>query len=214
MKNEHGNEQTSFFGTFSSFSEYNRIMKKVLFMDFFGVFAEETVAVYYRNHHFTREQQEEANRLFREGDLGNILYPEIRERLGKRDGTSKEEADKEFFEIARPKKDTIETEWKLKKEGYKIYLLSNASSGHLRPLLEDFKLIPLFDKRYISAEIHHAKPDIDYWLYVLKDLNLKAEDTVRIDDRVRNIQAAEKAGCHGIVFVNAAQRERDIRSLD
>ena len=76
-------------------------MKKTLFFDFFGVFVEETVSKYYQNHHFTKEQQEEGNKVFRQGDLGNILYPEVRKRLGAIDGTSPEDADKEFDTIIK-----------------------------------------------------------------------------------------------------------------
>ena len=51
-------------------------------------------------------------------------------------------------------------------------------------------------------------------LYVLDELKLNGKDTVRIDDRIRNVEAAEKAGCYGIQFKNAAQRYSDIHSLD
>ena len=189
-------------------------MKKTLFFDFFGVFVEETVSKYYQNHHFTKEQQEEGNKVFRQGDLGNILYPEVRKRLGAIDGTSPEDADKEFFRFSNANYDTIHAVEKLKEEGYKRYLLSNASTGHLRPLLEKYHLIPLFDRMFISAEVRRAKPDVGYWLYVLDELKLNGKDTVRIDDRIRNVEAAEKAGCYGKKNKNAAQRYSDIHSLD
>ncbi len=189
-------------------------MGKTLFMDFFGVFVDETVSAYYQYHHFSQEQKEEANAIFRQGDLGNILYPEVRTRVGAIDSTPFKTASDQLFAFSKPKKETIEISWKLKEEGFEIYLLSNASLGHLLPLLEKYHLDPLFDKRFISAQIHHAKPDMDFWLYVLNDLGKKGDDCIRIDDRKENIEGARSAHCLGIVFHDARQRYKEIHSDD
>ena len=147
--------------------------------------------------------------LIKQKHLGSDHLPQYIEEF-----SNSEDADKEFFRFSNANYDTIHAVEKLKEEGYKRYLLSNASTGHLRPLLEKYHLIPLFDRMFISAEVRRAKPDVGYWLYVLDELKLNGKDTVRIDDRIRNVEAAEKAGCYGIQFKNAAQRYSDIHSLD
>jgi len=84
---------------------------------------------------------------------------------------------------------------------YKLYLLSNTNSIHLKyfkqlltkqtrkPLLDGY-----FTKAWYSNEIGLRKPGADIFEFVLKDENLKAAETLFIDDTFMNIESAQKLG--------------------
>jgi putative hydrolase of the HAD superfamily len=84
---------------------------------------------------------------------------------------------------------------------YKLYLLSNTNSIHLKyfkklfteetgkPLLDEY-----FIKAWYSNEVGLRKPGAQIFEYVLRDENLEAQETLFIDDTWINIEAAQKLG--------------------
>ena len=87
----------------------------------------------------------------------------------------------------------------LKKKGYGIYLLSNASIRQH----EYWPRIPasqFFDGTIISADEHVMKPHPDYYLRALERFSLTAEECFFIDDVPANIEGALFCGIPGAVF--------------
>ncbi len=86
-------------------------------------------------------------------------------------------------------------------QNYKLYLLSNTNSIHLRffktlftketgkPLLDNY-----FIKAWYSNEIGLRKPGTKIFEFVLQQENLKAAETLFIDDTLSNIETAQKMG--------------------
>jgi putative hydrolase of the HAD superfamily len=88
---------------------------------------------------------------------------------------------------------------------YDIHLLSNTNSIHINEIRgyiakhhpnEDWH--NTFDKIFLSYEIGHRKPDAAIYEHVLKEINLKANETIFIDDSLANIKGAEKLGINCI----------------
>ncbi|MEC8342422.1 MAG: HAD-IA family hydrolase [SAR324 cluster bacterium] len=52
------------------------------------------------------------------------------------------------------------------------------------------------------------------YLHLLNSFNLQAEETVFIDDRQDNIEAAEKLGINGIRFTSPGQLKEELRNLE
>ena len=84
---------------------------------------------------------------------------------------------------------------------YKLYLLSNTNSIHLKyfkKLLTEQTGKPLLDgyftKAWYSNEIGLRKPGAAIFEFVLKEENLKAAETLFIDDTLMNIETAQKLG--------------------
>ena len=87
----------------------------------------------------------------------------------------------------------------LKKAGYGIYLLSNASVG--QPGY--WKKLPVsqyFDGTLISAFVRTVKPCPAIYTLFTEEFHLKAEECVFIDDAPMNVAAAIACGWQGIVF--------------
>lgn len=83
---------------------------------------------------------------------------------------------------------------------YKLILLSNTNELHINyikddiPFYEDFK--NSFDAFYLSHEIHLRKPNADIYQFVLNANDLKAEETLFIDDTEENTLGASSLGIH------------------
>ncbi len=103
--------------------------------------------------------------------------------------------------IGNVRTDTIKLLGKLKLHYEKILLYSNTNEIHMnfvRKLFYDtigFDIFTLlFDKSYFSNEIHLRKPHKESFLWILNDADIKAEETLFIDDTVKNIEGAESIG--------------------
>lgn len=86
------------------------------------------------------------------------------------------------------------------KEEYNLFLLSNTNSIHQFKYLSefnhkyDYSFNSLFQRAYYSHEIGLRKPDRKVFDFVLKESNLKAKETLFVDDSLTNIKSAHKSG--------------------
>jgi epoxide hydrolase-like predicted phosphatase len=89
---------------------------------------------------------------------------------------------------------------KLRRKGYRLFLLSNTNEMHIRSIRETAgpflykRFTEQFEKIYYSYDVGMRKPDSKLFRKVLSDHGLKVEETFFIDDKEENIQAAEKLG--------------------
>jgi FMN phosphatase YigB (HAD superfamily) len=86
------------------------------------------------------------------------------------------------------------------KDKYNLFLLSNTDFIHIQRVREDIgeafyhRFINCFEKVYYSFEIKMRKPDAEIYEFVLKEQNLDPTETLFIDDRKDNIEAAAALG--------------------
>jgi len=87
----------------------------------------------------------------------------------------------------------------LKSRGYKLFLCSNAAESFHKyeDSIEAFKLL---DAKIVSADIKAVKPDKEFFDYVLKTYDLKAEECFFIDDLATNIKGAYECGIDGYQY--------------
>ncbi len=91
------------------------------------------------------------------------------------------------------------------KKHYKLYILSNTNELHIQ---EFKKLIEidhpnenweiLFDQIYYSHLIGIRKPNLEAWQHILNENNLKANETIFIDDTKIHFKAADSLGIKSI----------------
>ena len=103
----------------------------------------------------------------------------------------------DWTHILRPRRRMQELVQKLKAHGYCVYYLSNIPEDVLDLLMKrDFN--GLFDGGVPSCEIHINKPDPRIYQALLEKYHLKASESIFIDDRLDNVQAAFRLGFAGI----------------
>ena len=79
---------------------------------------------------------------------------------------------------------------KLKDKNYDCYVLSNWSAETFAGMIDDYPFLKLFDGLLISGEDKLIKPDHAIYQLARDRFNLNPEETVFIDDKQENIEAA------------------------
>ena len=183
-------------------------MKKVVLFDFFGVIGYELSPVWFRRHFADEIADSVKHRLVNPGDLGIISEKEMFENIGKETGVCPVEIRRQWMELVTVNEKTVDFIKKVKKS-YPVYLLSNALSEFLREILDKNNLWELFDGVYISAELHLAKPDPEFFRECLKRIGITAEEAVMIDDNAKNLEAARGVGIDTILFRDNESFEKE-----
>ncbi len=88
---------------------------------------------------------------------------------------------------------------KLKGKEIPLFLLSNISETFAKRS-GDISILSYFDKCIFSAVCGYKKPSIDIFNYLLDTCNIKAEETLFVDDSEKNINGAKKAGLTAYLF--------------
>ena len=100
-----------------------------------------------------------------------------------------------------------------KEKGYKVYLLSNYARMSFTKATPPFSFLSVVDGGVISYEVRKIKPEPEIYQLLLKRYGLKAEESVFLDDTLKNVEAAEEQGIHGIHFLTKEQAEEELRKL-
>lgn len=88
---------------------------------------------------------------------------------------------------------------RVKKAGYKVYLLSNTSVKY-HQFKVNIPALRYFDGEFISADWKLLKPEKEIFLTFYNHFKLKPEECYFIDDSPANIIAANKTGMIGFVY--------------
>jgi len=88
----------------------------------------------------------------------------------------------------------------LKDAGVKIAILSNMQVDMLRVMRAKFDWLAEFDVQMYSCEVGMVKPHIDVYLECAKRLGVEPSSCLFLDDKELNVDGAEKAGMHGLLF--------------
>jgi 2-haloacid dehalogenase len=103
--------------------------------------------------------------------------------------------------------------YKLKAK-YKVYGLTNWSAETIPVIYKRFSFFKEFDGIVVSGQEKMIKPDKQIYYLLLDRYNLKAENTIFIDDNINNVRIAEEIGLHGIHFENPSRLEARLSSLN
>lgn len=94
---------------------------------------------------------------------------------------------------------------------YKLILLSDHVKEWIDYILENNQELSIFDEMFFSYNLGRVKSDKNTFTSVLEDLNIKADETIFIDDSQINIDRARAQGIKGILFSNAKKLEEDLK---
>jgi epoxide hydrolase-like predicted phosphatase len=96
---------------------------------------------------------------------------------------------------------------------YKTAILSNASQGQIKKILEGTKTEEAFDLIVVSSELGIMKPDPQIFKYTLKQLGISPAETIFVDDIERYCVAAEEIGIKAIRYENFGQTKKELEKL-
>jgi 2-haloacid dehalogenase len=100
---------------------------------------------------------------------------------------------------------TVSVVEELKERGHRVYVLGNWGREELDRARPNFKFLELFDDILLSGDCGILKPNPQIFEIAEQRFTLTPENTVFVDDRAENVQAAIDKGWNGIVFENPRQ---------
>uniref|UniRef100_K4C2Q7 FCP1 homology domain-containing protein n=1 Tax=Solanum lycopersicum TaxID=4081 RepID=K4C2Q7_SOLLC len=78
---------------------------------------------------------------------------------------------------------------------------------------DELKLSNYLSWTFCSCIFGKRKPDPDFYLEVVKHLNVNVSNCIFVDDRMGNVEAAVKLGLKGLQFKNADLLQKDLSLL-
>lgn len=129
-------------------------------------------------------------------DMGVLSFEQVAEELAAYRGVEPKFA-REMITIAIGKQETIRPTEKLinelKAAGYKLYVLSNMSREFI-DFLRKQRVYENFDGDVVSCEVGIVKPMPEIYDLLLERFDLDPAETIFIDDRKENVDAAAAKG--------------------
>lgn len=96
---------------------------------------------------------------------------------------------------------------------YLISSLNNESRDLNEYRIDTFGLRAYFDVFLSSCYLGVRKPDVEIYERALEITQRRGDETIFIDDRAENLEGARAVGMNAIQFKDAAQLERELKSL-
>lgn len=158
------------------------------------------------------DQREQVRDITRACDHGIIsrseYFEQIADLLGKTADDIREIDRKEHI-----RNDQLIDYIKRLKNDYKIGLLSNIGDETMDELFPEPERNDLFDAFVLSSNIGLIKPAVEVFEYAAAQLGVPTDECVMIDDLLKNVDGAERAGMRGLVFTSNHQLELDLSAL-
>jgi putative hydrolase of the HAD superfamily len=99
---------------------------------------------------------------------------------------------------------------RLTQHGLQTAILSNMGDSVLENIKREFDWIERFDVLVWSYQLHMAKPDPKIYLYTLQQLGTQPGETLFIDDKQVNVDAAIDLGIKAIQFSDVEKLRQDL----
>lgn len=99
---------------------------------------------------------------------------------------------------------------RLKKKGYRLFLLTNITEDSFNYINSVINLDDIFSGGIYSYQEHLLKLDYGIYNLILDKYNLNKEETVFFDDKEKNVIAANEIGLKAFKFTSIADISRNI----
>ncbi len=99
---------------------------------------------------------------------------------------------------------------RLREHGLRTAILSNMGDSVLESIKREFQWIENFDVLVWSYQLRLAKPDPEIYLYTLQKLGTRPDETLFLDDKQINIDAAHDLGIQAIQFSTVERLRHDL----
>jgi len=98
------------------------------------------------------------------------------------------------------------------KKRYRLMLLSNTNEIHFDFLIQHYPILRLVEERLLSYQAGCMKPEARIFELAIKKAAVAPENIFFTDDRLENIEAAQRAGIQALLFQSETQLKRDMAS--
>jgi putative hydrolase of the HAD superfamily len=146
-------------------------------------------------------------------DNGEISTPEAINAIALKSSLKKEEIAHIFnlrTELMFPLDQNVRLLPELKKQGFRLYFLSNFPMDIFEEIKTGYYFFKYFDGGVISAEAKFSKPDSRIYEILLEKNSLIPGECLYIDDLEINVKAAKAAGMKGLVTFGSQEISKEI----
>lgn len=98
----------------------------------------------------------------------------------------------------------------VKESGFKTAILSNMGDSVLESIEREFAWLKNFDTLVWSFQLGVAKPDPAIYRHTLKQLGTDAGETLFIDDKPANVEAARALGMKALVYTGMTEMRYEL----
>ena len=96
---------------------------------------------------------------------------------------------------------------------YLLYMISNTNDLHFEYICKHFPIASHFNGYFPSHVVGHRKPDQAMFEHVIREIKLRPEETVFVDDIAEFVESAKHLGIYGIQFTTREALEAELRHL-
>jgi putative hydrolase of the HAD superfamily len=146
-------------------------------------------------------------------DNGELTTSEVIESIASRSSLRKDEIAYIFnlrTELMYPLDQNVRLLPELKKQGFRLYFLSNFPADIFEEIRSGYYFFKYFDGGVISAEVKVSKPDNRIYYALLEKYSLAPEECLFIDDIEVNVKAGEAVGMKGLVTFGSLEISGEI----
>lgn len=184
---------------------------KAIIFDCFGVITTDSWRAFVDS--LPEEQVDEARYLNRQRDRGLIDNDTFMKDIKALTGRSPMDVEAQLsHEIVKNNK-LIDYVAELRKQGYKIGMVSNIATNWIRDSLLTPAEQELFDEMIFSYEVGMAKPDPRIFILACERLRVSTHEAVMIDDVAPYCEAAKEEGLRAIVFTDLPNLKTELSAL-
>jgi len=119
-----------------------------------------------------------------------------------------------WFKAEKEISEMLDIANRLKKNGLKIFILSNNLRERTKYYEETFSFLKtLPEKVYFSWQTGFIKPDERAYKLILDENNLQSEECLYFDDSTKNVEVANSLGIKSFIFKNIKQLKSDLQTI-
>ena len=173
---------------------------KAIILDMFGVILKQSGEEFYSyvQGTFPTLSEAEIYAVWDRADMGEISSLDVWRELGFQGDIEKRE--REFLDTLEINQGFYEFADKARTQQYRLAILSNDSSRWSRYIRDKFDLNQYFDVIHISGDLKMKKPDLRIFELTAQKLEVAAKDCIYVDDRRKNLAAAQTVGMDTVLF--------------
>lgn len=149
-------------------------------------------------------------------DNGDITTPEAIELISRKSTLKREEIALIFnlrTEIMFPLDENVRMLPGLKKEGFRLYYLSNFPLDIFEEIRSGYFFFKHFDGGVISSDVKLSKPDPRIYARIIGLYGLVPSECLFIDDMEVNVRAAERSGMKGLVTLGSQNISKELMTV-
>lgn len=177
-------------------------MIKAIIFDIFGVLTIDGWLKFCDAHFKDSSRRQKAQELNRQTDIGKLDYGEFLQKISEMTGKPTEEINSQLYERLPKNEQLLKFTRDKLKPHYKIGILSNISSQKwVREYFAPDEL-ELFDDIVLSVQVGIIKPSAKIFEIAAQRLGVGLDDCVFVDDRLKNVEAAQELGMKAIFYQN------------